>query len=219
VPHGPPAPVRPDEPAEVAAAAAELNLAYVVVTSVTRDDLTDGGAAHFAATVQAVRERLPTAGIEVLTPDFGGAAAAIARVLAARPTVFNHNLETCARLTPAIRSGADYARSLTVLGTAAAQSDGAGGVGIKSGFMLGLGETERDVHDMLGDLRRHGVAAVTIGQYLAPSPDHWPVARFVPPEEFAEWGRIARDRYGFVHVASAPLVRSSYRAEAWGPAP
>jgi len=211
VAHGIPSPVAADEPERVAAAAAELQLRHVVVTSVTRDDLPDAGASHFAATIAAIRCRLPDARIEVLTPDFGGNAAHLALVLAAQPSVFNHNLETCCRLSAQIRSGASYARSLQVLATAAKLSAG-GAVHIKSGFMLGLGETEAEITTMLGDLRDHGVSIVTIGQYLAPTRQHWPVARYVTPGEFDHWGKLAR-AMGFSHVASAPLVRSSYFAD------
>ncbi len=216
VPHGDHLPPpEAGEPGRVAEAAARFRLRHVVITSVTRDDLADGGAAHFAAVVAALRQRLPEAKIEVLTPDFGGAQKDLATVLRAGPDVFNHNLETCERLTAAIRSGADYRRSLAVLRNAADWAAAhAGQPLVKSGFMLGLGETEAEVHALLTDLRGAGVCILTIGQYLAPSPEHWPIARFAPPEEFAEWGRLAKEKYGFTHVASAPLVRSSYHAEA-----
>lgn len=211
--HGVPLPPDPAEPARVAEAAATLNLAYVVVTSVTRDDLPDGGAAAFAATIREIRARLPVAGVEVLTPDFGGRERDVATVVAAGPSVFNHNIETCARLTTAIRSGAEYTRSLRVLATAARLAGDAGTPRVKSGFMLGLGETAEEVRAALADLRTAGVGIVTIGQYLPPSSRHWPVARYVTPEEFADWGKVARDEYGFAHVFSAPLVRSSYLAD------
>ncbi len=206
-----PLPLDPDEPERVARAAAKLNLKFVVVTSVTRDDLPDGGAWHFARTVQAVREKLPGAGIEILTPDFRGAEKDLATVIAAAPTVFNHNLETCERLTGPIRSGADYRRSLLVLAKAAEL--GKGKVMIKSGIMLGLGETADDIRQSLRDLRDHGVQILTIGQYLPPSSEHWPLAEYVTPEAFDQWGRIAKQEYGFQAVASAPLVRSSYLAD------
>ncbi len=208
---GSPLPLEADEPERLAEAAARLGLRFVVITSVTRDDLADGGASHFVRVIRAVRARLPGCGIEVLTPDFRGKAEAVRRVIEAGPDVFNHNLETCSRLTRAIRSGADYRRSLAVLRLA--RDLGGEAVMTKSGFMLGLGETAAEVHEMLEDLRAAGVDALTIGQYLAPSPAHWPVARFVPPEEFEAWGRTAREQYGFRFVASAPRVRSSYRAE------
>jgi lipoic acid synthetase len=201
---GPPRPVDPEEPRRVAEAAARLELDHVVVTAVTRDDLPDGGASHFAATIEAVRRRLPSAAIEVLVPDFGGDRAALAAVLAARPAVLNHNLETVARLYPLVRPQALYARSLALL--AAVE-----GIPAKSGIMLGLGESTAEVRQALRDLHRAGCRILTLGQYLRPSPRHLPVARYVPPEEFARLGDEAR-AMGFSQVASAPLVRSSYRA-------
>jgi len=198
----------------VAGAAARLGLRHVVITSVTRDDLIDGGAGHFARTIRAVRDRLPAVGVEVLTPDFGGAADLVAVVVDAAPTVFNHNVETCERLTPQIRSGADYRRSLRVLrlaGARAAEQDLA--LSIKSGFMLGLGETEPEIRRLLTDLRANGVDMLTIGQYLAPSTAHHPVVRFVTPNEFDDWATTAREQFGFPVVSSGPLVRSSYMAE------
>jgi len=212
VAHGAPAPPGPDEPAKVATAAEELALRYVVLTSVTRDDLPDGGAAHFAATVRAVRERTPEAGVEVLIPDFGGRDSDVATVVAARPTVFNHNIETCARLTPMVRSGADYGRSLRVLACAAGLVQD-GTPRIKSGLMVGLGETDDEIRETLADLRRNGVSIVTVGQYLPPSPAHWPVSRYAPPEEFERWADVGRGEFGFERVVSGPLVRSSYLAE------
>ncbi len=212
VPHvGAPAPPDPEEPERVAKAAERMNLKFVVVTSVTRDDLSDGGAAHFAAVIRAVRGRMPRAGIEVLTPDFGGRHEDVQTVLAEEPTVFNHNIETCERLTEAIRSGADYRRSLDVLMFASEAA--ADSVRTKSGIMLGLGETDEEIREIFADLRRSGVRILTIGQYLPPSKSHWPVDRYVTPEEFDEWGRVAREEYGFSSVASAPFVRSSYMAE------
>ncbi|OGV64460.1 MAG: hypothetical protein A3K19_21260 [Lentisphaerae bacterium RIFOXYB12_FULL_65_16] len=290
VAHGKPAPPDPEEPAHVAEAAARLDLRFVVVTSVTRDDLPDGGAAHFAATVRAVRARLPDAGIEVLTPDFGAREADIRTVIDTHPTVFNHNIETCARLSLLVRPQADYARSLRTLATAArlaAEAEGkghgvmgveqelrgtgaeaverpgavqSGGTGsvplaperdapttlregqsntpvgaphapggrgachgvasarsqvtqIKSGLMLGMGETPAEVRAVFADLRAAGVQSLTVGQYLPPSRQHWPVERYVTPAEFADWGEIARREFGFEHVVSAPLVRSSYMAD------
>mgnify|MGYP006281187355 CR=1 FL=1 len=215
VPHTPPAPPESDEPERVAEAAARLELNYVVVTSVTRDDLPDGGANHFARTVRAIKARRPGAGIEVLTPDFNGDSAALKNVLDAGPTVFNHNLETCERLTNEIRSGADYRRSLGVLRAAAdhVQASERAFPFIKSGIMLGMGETRSEIHGMLRDLYGNGVRLLTVGQYLPPSKSHWSLDRYVHPDEFEEWGRIAREMYGFTYVASAPLVRSSYMAE------
>ena len=210
VPHGrPEGPPDPEEPAHVAEAAAELHLKYVVVTSVTRDDLDDGGAAHFAATIRALRERIPGVGVEVLTPDFKGRRELIAMVLQAQPTVFNHNIETVERLSAEIRSVATYRRTLEVLNMAAELS--AGTIPVKSGLMAGLGETDDEVAATLRDLRAAGVTIVTIGQYLPPSHEHWPLMRYVTPEQFAKWGELAR-QMGFKQVASAPLVRSSYHA-------
>lgn len=210
--HSPsPAPVDPTEPERVAEAAARLKLKFAVITSVTRDDLPDGGAGHFAATVRALRARCPEIGVEVLTPDFGGRERDIQTVLEAVPDVFNHNLETCERLTPHLRSGADYRRSLGVVETAGRLAGDR--VRTKSGIMIGAGETDEEIHTMLGDLRRAGVCIVTLGQYLRPSATHWPVDRYVPPEDFDQWGRLARDEYGFLSVASGPFVRSSYHAE------
>lgn len=207
---GSPAPLDPDEPARVAAAAARLGLRYVVLTSVQRDDLPDKGADHFAATVAAIRQQLPDAGIEVLTPDFQGQRPLVETVLAAEPTVFNHNLETCARLSPQIRGGGSYERSLGVLALAAELAGD--GTAIKSGIMVGLGETDLEVEETLRDMHAHGVRIVTIGQYLPPSPEHLPLARYVEPETFSAWAELAGSM-GFDAVASDPMVRSSYRAE------
>jgi len=208
VDHGRPSPVDPGEPRRVAEAAAMLGLGHVVITSVTRDDLGDGGAGHFAATIAAVRELLPGARVEVLVPDFGGNRAALEVVMAAGPEVLNHNVETVARLYPEVRPEADYARSLAVLGGAremAPQSV------TKSGLMVGLGEAEEEVVALLGDLRAVGVEAVTIGQYLQPTRGHFPVAEYVRPEVFDGYAGVAR-KMGFAAVLSGPLVRSSYHA-------
>ena len=207
--HNPhPAPPEEDEPERLAEAAARLKLNYVVVTSVTRDDLPDGGASFFAAVIHALHRRLPEAGVEVLTPDFNGSGEAIAAVLAAGPTVFNHNVETVERLSNEIRTRATYRKSLEVLRLAAKAGNG---IPVKSGIMLGLGETDDEVVETLKDLRLAGVSIVTIGQYLPPSADHWPLDRFVTPDEFARFGKIAEE-LGFSAVASSPLVRSSYHA-------
>ncbi len=189
--------------------AQRLRLRHVVLTSVTRDDLSDGGARHFALTVAAIRDTLPEATIEVLTPDFQGDPEAIRQVLEAGPRVFNHNLETVERLYPLVRPQADYRRSLNVLRTARSFSPN---VVTKSGLMLGLGEERREVERLLGDLREAGVDVVTIGQYLPPSRAHLPVVSYVPPEEFDAWRTYAL-ALGFREVSSAPLVRSSYLAE------
>jgi len=211
VSHGVPQAPDAAEPDRVAAAAREMGLRYVVLTSVTRDDLADGGAGHFAATVKAVRAVLPGAGIEVLPPDFGGRERDVAVVVDAGPTVFNHNIETCVRLTAAVRPDADYRRSLSVL--AAAARLGAGATLTKSGLMLGLGETAAEIRSVLGALRESGVTIVTLGQYLAPTPAHWPVVRYVTPAEFSAWAETARHEFGFAEVVSGALVRSSYEAE------
>ena len=179
---------------------------YVVVTSVTRDDLPDGGASHFAETVFQIRKACPEARVEVLIPDFLGDENALQTVCDARPDVLNHNIETVPRLYPRVRPRADYARSLSVLSFAAHR-----GLIAKSGLMLGLGETTEEVRAVLRDLLKAGCRSVTIGQYLSPSGDHAPVVRYVPPEEFDGWAETAR-AMGFHAVASAPLVRSSYRA-------
>lgn len=201
-----PAPPDPAEPARLAEAAAAMGLRHVVVTSVTRDDLADGGAGHFAAALREIRTRLPSATVEVLVPDFQNKAGALDLVLAERPDIFNHNLETVARLQPVVRPQAGTRRSLAVLRYAAAA-----GARTKSGLMLGLGETDDEIRAALHDLREAGVALLTLGQYLAPSAAHHPVARYVPPAEFAGW-RTAALALGFDAVASGPEVRSSYHA-------
>jgi lipoic acid synthetase len=206
---GQPDPPDPEEPCRVARAAAGLGLRHVVVTSVTRDDLADGGASAFAATIRALRAWLPAATIEVLTPDFRGVESALARVLEATPDVFNHNLETVRRLQPVVRPAADYDRSLDVLRRAARRPRA---WRVKSGLMAGLGETDEELYAALADLRAAGCELLTIGQYLAPSPRHLPVARFVPPERFGEYARRGR-ALGFAAVAAGPMVRSSYRAK------
>ncbi|MHB8928696.1 MAG: lipoyl synthase [Bacillota bacterium] len=205
-PRTPAAPVDPDEPAHVAEAARRLGLKHVVITSVTRDDLSDGGAGIFAACVDEIRRVMPGATVEVLVPDFRGDRAALDKVLAAAPDVFNHNIETVPRLYSKVRPQAEYRRSLDALAAAAAA-----GLTVKSGLMLGLGETTAEVGAVLRDLHQAGCRLVTIGQYLRPSPHQLPVARFVPPEEFTELEKKAL-ALGFTGVASGPLVRSSYRA-------
>lgn len=203
-----PAPLDRGEPRRVAEAAARLGLGHVVVTTVTRDDVVDGGAAHFAEVIAALRDAVPAATIEVLTSDFAGRMESVDTVVDAGPDVFNHNLETVPRLYPEVRPGAVYERSLAVLARAASRR---GEMPTKSGLMLGLGETEDEVVDVLGDLREHGVSLLALGQYLRPSPAHLPVSEFVEPEVFARLGRVAR-KMGFAGVASAPFVRSSYHA-------
>ncbi|HOE00942.1 MAG TPA: lipoyl synthase [Kiritimatiellia bacterium] len=207
IPHGAVLPPPdPGEPQRLAEAAAGMGLRYVVVTSVTRDDLPDGGAAHFAATIHALRARIPGVEVEVLIPDLQGDTTALDIVLAAQPDILNHNLETVARLQPTVRPQADYARSLGVLRYAAQA-----GARVKSGLMLGMGETREELMAALHDLRAAGVTLLTLGQYLAPSAAHHPVARFVPPEEFAALHEQAL-ALGFVAVAAGPQVRSSYHA-------
>jgi lipoyl synthase len=209
------APSRPaapdgDEPRRVAAAATRLGLRHVVVTSVTRDDLADGGAAHFAATIVALREALPAATIEVLVPDFGGRAAALRTVLAAGPDVLAHNLETVSRLYGEVRSGASYRRSLELLRRAARTGDTAPRPTlVKTGLMLGLGETPGEVADVLADCAAAGADLVTVGQYLSPA-GCLPVARYVPPDEFEALVPLGA-RLG-LRVVAGPFVRSSYRA-------
>lgn len=206
--HGAPDPPDPGEPDRVARAAAEMGLAYVVLTSVTRDDLADGGAAHFAATIAAVRSRLPRARVEVLIPDFQGNPEALAATIAAGPDVINHNVETVPRLYRRVRPQADYRRSLELLARVSAA-----GIPAKSGLMLGLGEDEEEVWGVLQDLRAAGCRILTLGQYLQPTPAHLPVVSWVTPEEFDGWRRRAL-ALGFDEVAAAPLVRSSYHADA-----
>ena len=199
----------PDEPQRVADTAAHLGLRFVVVTSVTRDDLPDGGAAHFAATIDAVHQTLPQAGIEVLTPDFQGDISALQVVLDAGPTVFNHNVETVREVSPLLRPEADYDRSLQVLAAAAGNGSD---IVIKSGFMVGVGETDQQVRTLLDDLAQVGCDIVTIGQYLQPTRHHLPVARYVHPDIFDRYAEWAVDA-GIRHVAAGPFVRSSYRAD------
>lgn len=209
MPKGRPAPLDPAEPARVAEAAASLGLAYVVLTSVTRDDLPDGGAAHFAAAVRAVRDRNPGVRVEVLIPDFQGEEKALEVILEAAPDVLNHNLETTEAMYPAIgRPRANYRRSLGVLAAAKA-----GGAVTKSGLMIGLGERREDILRCFADLREAGCDLLTIGQYLQPRASNPGVANYYTPAEFDAFGKAA-GRMGFVKVLSGPLVRSSFEAEA-----
>ena len=206
---GVPKPLDPQEPARVAEAAAQMGLSYVVVTSVTRDDLPDGGAGHFAATLHEIRRRIPGAEIEVLVPDFQGEQSALETVLRARPDVFNHNIETVPRLYSRVRPQADYRRSLELLRRA---GESAPLIPTKSGMMLGLGERPEEIRQTLQDLREVGCRILTLGQYLQPSPEHLPVEAYVPPDDFENWRRAALEM-GFSEVASAPFVRSSYHAK------
>ncbi len=209
VPHGKLQPPDPEEAGKVAKAIAELQLKHAVVTSVTRDDLPDGGARQFAELVAAVRQQAPGCAIELLIPDLQGDRAALAIILAAEPDVLGHNLETVPRLYPLARQGADYHRSLRLL---AMSREIAPAVPTKSGLMLGMGEQRREVESVLRDLRDVGCGMLTLGQYLSPTRNHLPVDRYIPPDEFAEYRRCA-ESLGFAHVESGPLVRSSYHAE------
>jgi lipoic acid synthetase len=196
------------EPERLARAAAELGLAHVVITSVTRDDLPDGGAAHFAAVLGELQARVPEATREVLVPDFQGRLSSLDTVLRAGPDIFSHNLETVRRLTPLLRSGAEYDRSLAVLAYAAQKYPEQK---TKSSLLLGLGEAEAEIRQALADLRQAGVSMVHLGQYLQPSASQAPVERYYPPAEFTRLRALAQAR-GFTAVQSGPLVRSSYRA-------
>jgi len=200
----------PAEPANVARMAAEMDLRYVVITSVNRDDLEDGGSDHFAETVRQVKQSLPRARVEVLIPDFCGDLDAVARVLAAGPHVFNHNVETVPRLYARVRPQADYRQSLDVLAFARRHAPG---MLTKSGLMVGLGETEEEVHALLRDLHQAGTDVATIGQYLQPTRRNLPVAAYITPQQFAAY-RLYGLSVGFKTVFSGPLVRSSYMADA-----
>lgn len=206
---GAPLAVDYDEPRRVAEAVAALGLRYAVITSVNRDDRKDGGAELFALTIRAIRRKVPGCKVEVLIPDFQGSEAALAMVMEAAPDVLNHNIETVPRLYRQVRIGARYQRSLDLLAAAKRMSPA---IPTKSGLMVGLGETPEEVIEVMRDLRRHQVDILTVGQYLRPTPRHLPVARFVLPEEFAEYRRLGLEM-GFSHVESGPLVRSSYHAD------
>jgi lipoic acid synthetase len=208
VPRGTPEMLEDDEPQRVALAAERLGLRHVVITSVTRDDLADGGADHFRRCILAVRARTGAA-VEVLTPDFLGDLQAVDVVLEARPEVYNHNMETVPRLYKKVRGRADYRRSLDLLAHIKARQPE---ITTKSGLMLGLGETTDELLEVLADLRRVQCDTLTLGQYLAPTLKHIPVARYVPPAEFDDLAVLART-LGFKHVASGPFVRSSYHAD------
>jgi lipoic acid synthetase len=199
-----------DEPARVAEATKRMRLKHVVITAVARDDLQDGGAEHFYRTIETVRAENPGIVIEVLTPDFLDKDDSINAVLRASPDIFNHNLETVRRLTPSVRSRATYDRSLSVLAKVKARRGET--IYTKSGLMLGLGETEEELFEAMRDLRGAGCDILTLGQYLQPTLKHLPVKEFVPPEKFAEYGKVAEE-LGFSHVASGPMVRSSYHAD------
>jgi lipoic acid synthetase len=208
--HGMPTELDWDEPRRVAESVEALELEHVVITSVNRDELDDGGAAIFAETIRLCRERRPAMTIEVLIPDFKGDEDALRMVVDARPDILNHNLETVERLHPWARPGGRYWRSISLLGAAKRMDPS---MLTKSGVILGLGEAKDEIRQALADLRKASVDIVTLGQYLRPSQHHAPVARWVTPAEFAEWKRIGEHALGFSHVESGPLVRSSYHAE------
>jgi len=206
-----------DEPQRVAEATKRLSLKHVVITAVARDDVDDGGAEHFAQTIEAVRKENPEIIIEILVPDFNAKDNAIQVVMETRPAIFNHNLETVERLTPLVRSRAKYQRSLDVLKRAKEISiELDTPCATKSGLMLGLGETEEELLKALDDLRAHDVTVLTLGQYLRPSEKHLPVVDYIHPDTFARYKEISLEK-GFRHVASGPLVRSSYHAADFRP--
>ncbi len=204
---GKPEPVDPDEPRRVAETAKIMDLRFIVLTSVDRDDLPDGGASHFANVIRELRKELPGAGIEALVPDFLKKPAAVEIICSQPPDVLNHNIETVPRLYRKVRPGAKYEHSLWLIKQFADR-----GLVTKSGLMVGVGETMDEVREVMRDLRDHGCRSLTIGQYLAPSDAHLPVARYVHPDEFDDLADYAKE-IGFDHVASGPLVRSSYMAE------
>jgi lipoic acid synthetase len=205
-----PLPLDKDEPERVAQAVQKMGLKHIVITGVARDDLPDGGAGHFHDTIERVRALNPRTVIEVLVSDFQDCDADIETVLAARPNIYNHNLETVRRLTPSVRHRATYDRSLSVLRKVRDKTGG--GIYTKSGLMLGLGETESELMEALADLRRAGCDILTLGQYLQPTLNQLPVVEFIRPETFARHKEAAL-QMGFIHVASGPMVRSSYHAE------
>jgi lipoyl synthase len=207
---GIPQPLDPEEASKLADTVAHMGLKYVVITSVTRDDLPDGGASHFTACIKAVREQNPDIKIEILTPDFHYCMEQALEILGSELSdIFNHNIETVPRLYPEVRPQADYQVSLRLLKK---HKERFPSVFTKSGMMLGLGETADEVEQVLKDLRQHDVDKLTLGQYLQPTKNHLPVVRYITPQEFADFAKLAY-RMGFKHVASAPLVRSSYHAD------
>lgn len=208
VKHGMPQPADPEEPQHIAAAVNKLGLRYAVITSVTRDDLPDGGASQFAQTINAIHEYDSNIPVEVLIPDFKGSTSALQTVMNASPAVLNHNVETMPRLYPGVRPGANYQRSLELLEKARLLN---GNLITKSGLMLGLGETRGEVIEVMTDLREAGCDLLTIGQYLQPSLSHHKVVKYIPPEEFQEYQNIG-EKIGFTAVISGPLVRSSFHA-------
>lgn len=211
--HGTPAPLDADEPLRLAGEVKRLGLRFVVVTSVTRDDLADGGAGHFVAVIETLRRECPGVGIEVLIPDLQGSHAALKAIIDAGPDVLNHNVETVPRLYPSVRAQADYLRTIELLRAARDMSPA---LNTKSGLMLGLGETDREVFEVMADLRSALCDVITIGQYLCPSAGHYPVAQYIVPEIFDKYREEAL-RLGFKDVLSSPLARSSYMAEKYCP--
>lgn len=209
VKRGIPVAVDEDEPERLAKAIRELKLQYVVITSVTRDDLPDGGAYIFARTIREIKRSIPDCRVEVLIPDFAGSLKSLKTVLEAKPDVLNHNMETVRRLYRTVRKGADYQRSLDLLSNVKTIDNR---IITKSGMMLGLGESWEEVIDLINDLKNAGCELLTIGQYLSPSEDHLPVIKFYPPDEFAQL-KVIGERMGFAHVESGPVVRSSYHAK------
>jgi lipoic acid synthetase len=209
VKRGVPLPVDEDEPKRIAEAVRIMELEYAVITSVTRDDLEDGGAFMFAQTIREIKQRMPGCKVEVLIPDFAGSIQSLKTVLSASPDVLNHNLETVRRLYLKVRKGADYQRSLELLSNAKKIDRS---IITKSGMMVGLGESQEEIVELMKDLRRAGCELLTIGQYLSPSENHLPVSKFYHPDEFSEL-KIIGERMGFKHVESGPVVRSSYHAK------
>jgi lipoyl synthase len=210
VAHGLPTELDRDEPRRVAETVAAMALEHVVITSVNRDELPDGGAGIYAETIRRIREAVPGCSVEVLIPDFKGSEAALATVVAARPAILGHNLETVERLHPEVRPGGRYWRSISYLGAVKRIDPG---MLTKTGIILGMGERPEEIRQAMADLRAAAVDILTLGQYLRPSPMHIPVARWVTPEEFARWKRVGEEELGFKHVESGPLVRSSYHAK------
>jgi lipoyl synthase len=210
VAHGMPHTLDEDEPERVADAVEAMRLEHAVITSVNRDELPDGGAGIYAATIRRIHDRVPGCSVEVLIPDFKGDEGALRKVVEARPEILGHNLETVERLHPEIRPGGRYWRSISLLGAAKGMDPG---TRTKTGIILGMGEEEEEIRQAMADVRKAGVDILTLGQYLRPSPAHIPVARWVAPEEFAQWKVVGEREMGFAHVESGPLVRSSYHAK------
>jgi lipoic acid synthetase len=210
VAHGMPTELDLDEPRRVTESVVQMELEHVVITSVNRDELPDGGAGIYAETIRRIHEAVPGCSVEVLIPDFKGDEGALATVLEAEPAILGHNLETVDRLHPDVRPGGRYWRSISFLG---ASKKIAPDILTKTGIILGMGEEPDEVRQAMSDLREAAVDILTLGQYLRPSPMHIPVARWVTPAEFAQWKRIGEEEYGFRHVESGPLVRSSYHAK------